>query len=192
MEIRLARRLVFTALAAGAGVLLHGAGGRAASAPSGGGWKASPTPAEGTPVAPQANKDLWQRWAALWNGDLAVADAIIAPGFVAHFAPVGSSPAEVRGPGGLKGWIGGALAAFDDYAFVTTVGPLADGDLVAGRWVFRGTYRGGIPGAPDSSVGTRVEYAGADIFRVEAGRIAEYWLSADTLVLLQQIGVVPS
>ena len=139
----------------------------------------------------QTNKELWGRWLALWNGDLSVADELIAPEFVAHFAPVGASPTEVRGPEGLKAWIGGVLAAFTDHRFATTVGPLADGDLLAGRWLFRATYQGGIPGAAPDAAGTQVEYAGIDIVRVDARRIAEYWLSADILVMLQQIGVIP-
>jgi predicted ester cyclase len=140
----------------------------------------------------QDNKALWKPWQDLWNGDLAVADGIIAPDFVAHFAPVGNSPAEVRGPEGLKRWIGGNLAAFADYGFASTVGPLADGDMVAGRWVFRGAYAGGIPGASPDAVGERVEYAGIDILRVENGRIVEYWLCADILQMLQQVGAIPS
>lgn len=138
------------------------------------------------------NKALWKPWLELWNGDLAIADGIIAPGFVAHFAPVGNSPGEVRGPEGLKGWIGGALAAFSDYHFTTVVGPIADEEMVSGRWVFRGVYRGGIPGASPDAVGARVEYAGMDIFRVESGKIAEYWLCADILVMLGQVGAIPS
>jgi hypothetical protein len=27
-------------------------------------------------MSSQTNKDLWQRWAALWNGNLALADEI--------------------------------------------------------------------------------------------------------------------
>jgi predicted ester cyclase len=49
-----------------------------------------------------------------------------------------------------------------------------------------------MPGASPSAVGKQVEYAGMDLFRVEAGKIIEYWLCADTLQLLQQIGVIPS
>lgn len=142
-------------------------------------------------MATQSSKDLWHPWVALWNGDLAVADAIIAPDFVAHFAAAGPSPSEVRGPDGLKGWIGGAMAAFTDHRFTTVVGPLADDDMVAGRWVFRGTYRGGFPGASPDAIGRQVEYAGMDLFRVEGGKIAEYWLCADILQLLQQLGVIP-
>ena len=137
-------------------------------------------------------KELWKPWLDVWNGNLSIADAIIAPNFVAHFAPAGTSPAEVRGPDGLKQWIGGSAAAFSDYSFTTTVGPLAEEDLVAGRWVFRGTYQGGIPGASPAAVGKQVEYAGMDLFRVEAGKLVEYWLCADILQLLQQVGTIPS
>ena len=98
----------------------------------------------------------------------------------------------MRGPAGLKQWIGGATAAFTDYSFTTSVGPLSDEDKVAGQWIFRATYRGGMPGASPTAVGKGVEYAGIDIFRVEDGKIAEYWLCADTLQLLQQIGLIPS
>ena len=143
-------------------------------------------------MSSQTAKDLWKPWNELWNGNLSLADAIIAPTFIAHFAPAGASPAEVRGPEGLKQWIGGNMAAFTNYSFTTTVGPLAEDDKVAGRWVFRATYEGGIPGASPTAVGKRVEYAGMDLFRVEGGKIVEYWLCADILQLLQQIGMIPS
>jgi predicted ester cyclase len=139
-----------------------------------------------------SNKELWLSWSALWNGNLSIADEIIAPNFIAHFAPIGNSPAEVHGPDALKQWIGATVGAFTDYSFTTTVGPLVDEDHVAGRWLFRAIYQGGIPGASPGAVGKQVEYAGMDLFRVEAGKIVEYWLCADTLQLLQQVGVIPS
>ncbi len=206
MKTQATRRTVLGRFAAGgAAVMLGAGGGRTIAATSDsnqhGGIQdtpASPVTGEGEKdgimdsQADEQTKALWQPWLELWNGDLALADEIIALNFVAHFAPIGNSPGEVRGPEGLKGWIGGTLAAFTDYSFATTVGPLADGDIVAGRWVFRGTYQGGSPGSSPSAVGQPVEYEGADVFRVEEGKIAEYWLSADVLQLLQQIGVIPS
>jgi predicted ester cyclase len=197
MDGRATRRAVVAAAIAAGAVLPDRRGGMLAAMRDGDG-KASDAARGGAPgtrqedrsVDAQANKALWQPWLALWNGDLAVADEIVAPEFVAHFAPLGSSPSEVRGPAGLTEWIGGILSAFSDHRFATTVGPLADGELVAGHWLFRGTYRGGIPGASPAAAGTAVEYAGIDILRVEAGRIVEYWLCADTLVLLQQVGVI--
>lgn len=202
MDGQSARRTLLARTAASAGAILLGARGGGMAAASDG------TPiggAQGTPVAGTSQEDigmalrtneelhaLWGRWLELWNGNLAVGDEIIAPGFVAHFAPAPGSPSEVRGPEGLTGWIGGAVAAFADHRFETTVGPLVDGDMVAGRWVFRATYQGGIPGSPESAVGQPVAYEGADFLRVEDGQIAEYWLSADILQLLQQVGVIPS
>lgn len=143
-------------------------------------------------MSSQTNKELWQRWSALWNGNLALADEIIAPDFVAHFAAAGGSPSEVQGPEGLKQWIGGILAAFSNAGFTTSVGPLADEDLVAGRWIFRATYQGGMPGASPAAIGNDVEYVGMDIFRVKDEKIVEYWLCADILHLLQQVGMIPS
>ena len=138
------------------------------------------------------NKELWQPWFEIWNGNLSVADEVISPDFVAHFTPAGNSPAEVRGPAGLKQWIAGSLSIFSDYSFATSVGPLADGDMVAGRWIFHGTYQGGIPGSPPAAVGKQVEYAGMDFFRVEGGKIVEYWLCADIMQMLQQVGMIPA
>lgn len=137
-------------------------------------------------------EELWTAWLAMWNGDLAIADTIIAPQFVAHFAAVGASPEAITGPDAMKQWIGGSLAAFTDAKFATEVGPLVAGDLIAGRWLFRGTYAGGIPGTPPTAVGAAVAYAGMDMLRIEAGQIVEYWLCADILSMLQQVGVLPS
>ena len=111
---------------------------------------------------------------------------------MAHFAPARGKPAEVRGPEGLKAWVKDFLSSFTDPRITTTVGPIADGDLLAGRFLFRGSYRGGIPGASPDAVGKPVEYAGIDILRVADGKLVEHWLSADALVLLQQIGAIPS
>ena len=138
------------------------------------------------------NKSVWGLWVELWNGNLSIADEIVATDFVAHFAPAGNSPAEVRGPDGLKQWIGGATAAFTDYSFTTSVGPIANDHYLAGRWIFRGTYQGGMPGTSPTAIGKRVEYAGMDMLRIEDGKIVEYWLCADILQLLQQVGMIPS
>jgi len=135
---------------------------------------------------------IWNSWNRLWNGDLAIADELISPQFVAHFAPMSANQGEVRGPDALKQWVQTAVGAFDDYHFVTEVGPIGDADTIAGRWVFQGTFRGGIPGAAPDAVGKHIRYNGIDIFRVAEGKIVEYWLCADTLQMLQQIGMIPS
>jgi len=139
------------------------------------------------------HKALWEPWADLWNGDLALTEQIIAADFVAHAAPItGTGPDEVHGRAGLAGWITGIRAAIPDLHFTTQLGPLADGDLVAGRWRAYGTYQGGIPGAPTTASGTVVTFTGTDTWRVAGGQIAEYWANADSLYLMQQLGAVPA
>lgn len=182
METRSTRRTVLATLSGGgAAALLAADGGRALSTRGQDGGRAG-TPStgtgqEGTPMGHRTTeqlKDLWTHWSDLWNGDLAIADEIITPGFVAHFAPAGTSPSEVRGPEGLKAWIGGSSAAFTDYSVTTTVGPLAEGDMLAGRWVIRGIYQGGIPGSAPDAVGRQIEFEGMDLLRAEGGQPVEY------------------
>ncbi len=45
-------------------------------------------------MSSQTNKELWKHWIEVWNGNLSIADEIIAPNFVAHFAPASTSPAD--------------------------------------------------------------------------------------------------
>src|SRR5260370_20568276 len=98
-------------------------------------------------MAVPTQKELWNAWMAVWNGKLSIADEIIAPTFVAHFAPAATSPAEVRGPEGLKQMIGGRAAALSDYTLSTPVVPRRHENLGAGAVVFRRTYQMCIPGA---------------------------------------------
>lgn len=139
------------------------------------------------------HKALWEPWADLWNGDLSLMETIIAPDFVAHAAPItGAGSSEVQGRDGLEGWIRGIRAVIPDLEFTTQVGPIAEGDYVSGRWLARGTYGGGIPGLPSSAVGNKLTFTGTDTWRVADGQIVEYWANADSLLLMQQLGAVPS
>ncbi len=47
-------------------------------------------------MSSQTNKELWKRWIEVWNGNLSIADEIIAPTFVAHFAPASTSGTRPR------------------------------------------------------------------------------------------------
>ena len=134
---------------------------------------------------------IWGSWVQLWNGDLAIADTLISPQFSTHFAPMFANQAAITGPDGIKQMIQ-MTAAFKDHEFITEVGPIADGDMITGRWTFKGVYMGGIPGASAGAVGKQIHYNGIDILRVVDEQIVEYWLCSDTLSMLQQIGVIPS
>ncbi len=138
--------------------------------------------------AADASHTLWSHWAALWNGDYSQ-QSIIAPDFRLHAVLLDGRPdTAIAGREAFIAWIKQARAPFQAMQFTGMVGPLADGDYVAGRWRVTGVYRGGMPGAKVAP-GTAVTFDGTDILRVRGGQIVEYWLSSDTLSLLAQLKV---
>lgn len=67
---------------------------------------------------------------------------------------------------------------------------VAEGDRVLVRLRFRGVHSGPFGDYPAS--GRRFDVGVLDLFRMEAGRIAEKWPAIDNLGLQQQIGLLPS
>lgn len=135
-----------------------------------------------------AQRDLWTKWAELWNGSYEQS-AIIAPDFRLHAAMMdGSADTAIHGPDGLVAWIKRSRGPFADMHFATAVGPLVSGDYVVGRWTASGSYAGGVPGAK-AAAGTVVTFSGTDILRVRDGLIVEYWVSSDTISMLSQLKV---
>jgi hypothetical protein len=116
--------------------------------------------------------DLYRRWLdELWNGSIADLEKLAAdrvtPDFVGNW-PL--RPGLVHGPDELARIIREGREMFDDLAFSTEVGPMANGDLVAARWVARGHYRG-----------SSLEFRGHDILRVTEDRFSEYWVLSEDI-----------
>ena len=66
---------------------------------------------------------------------------------------------------------------------------VAEDDMVVVRWTARGTNTGAGNGL--SATGKKVETSGMAMFRFEDGQVAEEWVSADTLGLMRQLGLLP-
>ncbi|MCU4751122.1 ester cyclase [Halobacteria archaeon AArc-curdl1] len=64
------------------------------------------------------------------------------------------------------------------------------GEYVCTAYTYRGTHDGEFMGISPTDVTADVR--GMSIHRLEDGKIAEGWLHADFLSLLQQVGVVPA
>jgi steroid delta-isomerase-like uncharacterized protein len=131
------------------------------------------------------NEALAHRWhmEIFQEGNLDVADRIVAPGFVFHL------PGEdVHGIEGTK-----QLAAEWNRGFpgasINHEDAFSSGDKVAIRWTAEGTHRGKFLGV--AATGTKVNMHGIDIYRIQEGKIAEAWIEWDVLGVLQQMGVVP-
>ena len=78
--------------------------------------------------------------------------------------------------------------AFPDLEIETTV-LVAEGDLVAGTFVARGTHEGIFDGVPPT--GRTWEARFAAVYRVDSGgRIADAWVTWDQRSLLEPLGAV--
>ncbi|KAB8189404.1 hypothetical protein FH608_040130 [Nonomuraea phyllanthi] len=128
--------------------------------------------------------NLYRRWLLeMWNGDFDLARDLVTPGFVGHWPGM-----DVHGPDGLIEALRMGFQPFDDVKVTLDVGPVVDGEHVAARWTFSGTYKGGLPGA-SAAAGTRVAFSGHDLLRVEGDRFAEYWVISDAQTFNRQLGI---
>jgi hypothetical protein len=102
--------------------------------------------------------NVYERWLfGLWHGDYAVAEELIADGFVGHWPD-----REVQGREELVDLIRSTREMFGSLTFRLELGPFGE-ELVAARWAGEGVD-------PD------MRLLGHDLLRVVDGRIAEYWV----------------
>jgi hypothetical protein len=107
---------------------------------------------------------MYERWLhELWNGPLdeleQLARGVVTDDFVGHWPG-----RTVRGPDELAAAIREGRTMFEGLRFEIVLGPIAEGNLVAARWVGRGTFQG----SPS-------EFHGHDMLRADGDRFAEYW-----------------
>lgn len=110
--------------------------------------------------------------AGINHGDSTVVDELIAPGFVLH------------GNGLVREVVGTIRAGLPDLE-LRTLQQVAEGDLVASRWLVRGTHRGTILGI--APTGRQVTVTGFSLVRFAGGQVIEEWIEMDVLGLLSQL-----
>jgi len=115
---------------------------------------------------------------------MAVIDELFATNIVYH----GGGGEEIRG---LKDYKQSSESynALPDFHF-TIDDMVAEGDKVAVRFTLTGTHKGEIMGIPPTN--KKLTMWGIIIYRVVGGKFVEGWERADTLGLMQQLGVVPT
>jgi steroid delta-isomerase-like uncharacterized protein len=104
---------------------------------------------------------------------------------VPHPAPPGMEP----GLQGMKSAISSWLEAFSEMRF-TVDSFIFQNDIMAPRITITALHTGAYLGIPAS--GKRVNIIAHPHYRLEHGKIAEYWDLPDSLTLLQQLGVIPT
>jgi steroid delta-isomerase-like uncharacterized protein len=134
----------------------------------------------------EQNKDLVRRLLEddISQGDMAVAEEIIATDFVDHTNP----PGMQHGLEGHKAIVTLFRGAFPDQWWQIE-DMIAEGDRVVARTTMTGTHQGDFFGIP--ATGRAVRVCGVHILRIADGRIAEHWGNNDDLGLMRQLGVIP-
>ncbi len=121
------------------------------------------------------------------DGNLAVADELIAPG--AKAGGPATLPGQPDGPEGLKMAAAFYRGAFSDLK-ITIDEQVAEGDMVVTRWTAVGTNTGQLAGMPASGKSVTVTGMGIDHFK--DGKIVASWGLFDQFGMMVQMGVIPA
>jgi steroid delta-isomerase-like uncharacterized protein len=97
-------------------------------------------------------------------------------------------PGMSKGVEGTRQFFNMQFAAFPDMR-ATLEDMIAEGDKVVTRMTLRGTNTGPFMGMPPT--GKSATWSFIDIFRIADGKLAEHWVEMDSVVLMQQLGLVP-
>jgi predicted ester cyclase len=108
---------------------------------------------------------------AVSNADFDALDELMAPDVAAEFR---EGISELR-------------QSFPDYHGADEI-QVAEGDMVAGRFIFYGTHEGEFMGV--APTGRQVTFRGLSLNRLVDGKIVEAWIEMDLEDILGQIGAV--
>ncbi len=133
----------------------------------------------------EQNKALVRKFEQLINTrDLDNALTLLSPNFADHTPAIGLPP----GVEGVRVFFTMQFAAFPD-SHSTSLDMIAEGDKVVHRMRTEGTHQGDFLGIP--ATGQRVSMTYIDIWRITEGKLAEHWVEADMMGMMQQLGAMP-
>ncbi len=128
----------------------------------------------------EANKALVRRWIAVYNThNLDTFDEFIAPDYVDHTNKVERE--------GLRQLFVMGFTGFPDW-HETIEDIIAEGDKVWIRLSYTGTHTGEFMGV--APTGKKVTMTGVDIYRIEKGKLVEYWHVSDRMNFNIQLGLI--
>src|SRR5262245_29678772 len=145
------------------------------------------TSATGGTVDVERNKSIARRWSEeLWGqGNLAVADEIIAPDYERHDP---GDPFPAHGPEDVKRIVTMLRGMLPDLR-IEVEQMVGEGDFVVSRYTATGTDTVGFMGMPPT--GKSIRTAAMQMFRFANGKIVESWAVRDDLGTLKQLGFGP-
>ncbi|MER8182518.1 ester cyclase [Kitasatospora sp. NPDC094015] len=119
------------------------------------------------------------------RGDMTPLDQLLAPDYRDHDPTMDG---DTVGPAAVRQMIENYRKAFDFTFDIHS--QVAEGDMVACRWTWRGTQIGEYQGMPATH--RTIEADGMTMFRFEDGMAKEGWWSWDAVAMMQQLGRMPA
>jgi predicted ester cyclase len=120
------------------------------------------------------------------GGKMELLGELVLPGFIRHHER--NRDADLHGADAFRDWILAVRGALPDLR-LSIEQMLGEDDRVMVHLRGTGTHRGGtLKGV--AATGTPLAFTATAILRVAGGRLAEAWVIADTLGILQQLGAV--
>ncbi len=140
------------------------------------------------PTTEAENKASFRRtFEELFNqGNLAIADELIAPDCLNHEVPPGMNN---RGPESMRQVVTMLRTAFPDLHY-TIEEVIAEEETVVGRVTMSGTHQGPFQGIPPT--GRSFQQAQMHFVRFRDGKGVEHRAVRDDLGMMQQLGVIPA
>ena len=139
----------------------------------------------------EQKKEIVRRFVErLWNRrELDVADELISPDCITHqLRGAADAAGASRTPELVKREAQAWLAGFPDLRFEIEQ-MIAEEDRVASRLTLTGTHTGTWNGIPATN--RKIALPMMTIHRIRDGKIVEDWVLVGTLILFQQLGMVP-
>ena len=133
------------------------------------------------------NKRVVERcFTDIWNdGNLDAVDELIHPNIVRHHER--NQDEDLHGLEEFRAWVSQTGQAFPDLR-LTIEQIFGEADRVMAHVRGRATHKGEFIGVP--ATGSAIEWTATALIRVADSKIAECWVIADTLGILQQLGVI--
>ena len=139
------------------------------------------------PTTNEQNKAVIRRVLEAMNSrQLDGLDDLIAPDVVRH-CPA-TPGVDVRSLNQLKEFLRQDAEVFPDNT-QTITHLVAEGDLVAVWATYEGTQKGPMGPFPPSGIRARFDFGA--VFRVENGKITEWWITWDNMAILRALGHLP-
>ena len=135
----------------------------------------------------EQNKAMIRRfWEVMNSRQLEALDEIIAPDVVRHCEA--TPGVDVRSLEQLKSFLRQDIDVFPD-SIQTITHLVAEENLVAVWATYDGTQKGAMGSFSPSGIRARFDFGA--VFRVENGKIAEWWVTWDNMSILQALGHLP-